>query len=87
MTKVKIKIYKVLLMILGLVVMLPGISIALPPVQPPPGNPGPLGGSPDPLGVPFDWKMNLVLLLAGIVFAVIIIVKLNKNKSLQQTVK
>ena len=44
---------------------------------PPP--PGGSGGLPDsPLGVPFDSRMTLLLLLAGVVFAVITLKKIKK---------
>ena len=48
------------------------------------GPPPPTGGSgngslPDsPLGVPFDWRLNVLLLLAGVIFAVVIIKKARK---------
>jgi hypothetical protein len=48
-----------------------------------PAPPGPGGGNPDsPLGVPFDDHLNLLLLLAGVVFAVIKYVKQQKEKLL-----
>src|ERR1700739_3320380 len=61
----------------SLVVLL-GIAVTLMPTlsygqaTPPPPTGGSGGGSlPDsPLGVPFDWKLNLLLVAAGIVFAV-----------------
>jgi hypothetical protein len=48
------------------------------------GPPPPTGGNgngslPDsPLGVPFDWRLNVLLLLAGVVFAVVILKKKRK---------
>jgi hypothetical protein len=47
-----------------------------------PSPPGPGGGSPDtPLGVPFSDNMNLLLLLAGVVFAVVILKRMQKKKA------
>ena len=52
---------------------------------PPPPNGD---GNPDnhPLSVPFDWKLNLLLVLAGIVFSVIIIRRIQKAKATTMTV-
>jgi len=48
---------------------------------PPPTGGGPGGSLPDsPLGVPFDWRLNLLLVFAGIVFAVIVLYKTQKEK-------
>ena len=50
------------------------------------GPPPPTGGNgngslPDsPLGVPFDWRLNILLVLAGIVFSVIVIRNMQKQK-------
>jgi hypothetical protein len=47
-----------------------------------PSPPGPGGGSPDtPLGVPFSDNMNLLLLLAGVVFAVVILKRIQNKKT------
>lgn len=73
----KRKMQRVFLMLAGLLFMLPNIGISSP--QPPPGAPGPLGGSPDPLGVPFDWRLNMLLIAAGIIFAIVILKKVQKR--------
>jgi hypothetical protein len=57
------------LIILLLVSVVPAISFA----QPGPGNGG-------PEGVPFDDNMNLVFLVAGIVFAVMVTIKQLRGK-------
>ena len=63
-------------MVVLVILLLPALGYSQP--SSPPGN----GGSPDtPLSVPFDSKLNLLLLLAGVVFATIIIVKMQKNKA------
>jgi hypothetical protein len=71
---------QLLLLFVAATALLPttGYSQATPP--PPTGGSG--GGSlPDsPLGVPFDWKMNLLLAAAGLVFAVIVINKRNRQR-------
>jgi len=47
---------------------------------PPPGSGG-SGTSPDtPLGVPFDADMNLVFAALGVVFALLILRRMNKKK-------
>ena len=57
------------------------------------GPPPPTGGNgngslPDsPLGVPFDWRLNILLLLAGVVFAIVIIRKIQKEKIKTRLVK
>jgi len=55
-------------------------------VTPPPPTGGSGGGSsPDsPLGVPFDNNLNMLFLLAAVVFATIIMVKMQKKNALQQ---
>jgi hypothetical protein len=54
-----------------------GYSQATPP--PPTGGSGG-GSSPDsPLGVPFDYKLNLLFLLAAVIFAVVIMRKSQKK--------
>jgi hypothetical protein len=84
-TKYRDMIRRVSLLVAGIIFMLPGKGISQ--VFPPPGNPGPGGGTPDPLGeVPFDWRLNLLLLLAGTVLAVVVIVKIKKNKALRKSV-
>jgi hypothetical protein len=71
---------QLLLLLVAATSLLPtaGYSQATPP--PPTGGSG--GGSlPDsPLGVPFDWKLNLLLAAAGLVFAVMVINKRNKQR-------
>jgi hypothetical protein len=65
-------------MLYGLVVPAIGFS-----QSPPPPGPGGNGGNPDsPLGVPFDPYMNLVFLAFAIVFAVIVLKKLQYKKFL-----
>ena len=56
---------------------------------PPPPTGGGAGGSlPDsPLGVPFDWRLNLLLAFAGIVFAVIVLYKTQKEKLAKELYK
>jgi hypothetical protein len=47
---------------------------------PPTGSGGGNASLPDsPLGVPFDWRLNLLLAFAGIVFAVIVLYKTQKQ--------
>ena len=46
----------------------------------PPG--GYTGGGSDPDAVPFDSNMNLLFLVAGITFAVIVIVRIQKKKTI-----
>jgi hypothetical protein len=86
--KFKKWIQKTSLMLIVLMVMLQGVAISQ--VIPPPGSPGSGGGSVDsPLGgaaVPFDWKLNLLLLFAGIIFAVVIILRIQKSKMQKATV-
>ena len=54
------------------------------------GPPPPTGGNgngslPDsPLGVPFDWRLNTLLVLAGIVFSVIVIRNMQKQKAAKE---
>jgi hypothetical protein len=51
--------------------------------SPPPPGPGGNGGNPDsPLGVPFDPNMNLAFFALSIVFAVIVLKRLQKEKLL-----
>jgi hypothetical protein len=56
------------------------------------GPPPPTGGNgngslPDsPLGVPFDWRLNILLVLAGIVFSVIVIRNIQKQKAAKSVV-
>jgi hypothetical protein len=52
-----------------------------------PAPPGPGGGNPDsPLGVPFDDNMNMILLAVGIVFAVVTLKKMQKQRAMVNTV-
>ena len=56
-----------------LLVILPGIAFSQP--TPPNG-----GGTPDtPLSVPFDSRLSILLVVAGILLAVVVIVKAKKN--------
>jgi hypothetical protein len=52
---------------------------------PPPPNGD---GNPDnhPLSVPFDWRLNLLLVIAGIVFSVIVIRKMQKQKTAKEII-
>ena len=62
------------------IVELPVISYSQP--APPPGSGG-SGTSPDtPLGVPFDADMNLIFAAVGVVFAVIILKKVQRKKAI-----
>jgi hypothetical protein len=71
--------YKLYAIILLCTLAIPGIGYS----QPAP--PGPGGGNPDsPLGVPFDDHLNLLLLMAGVVFAVVTLVKLQKKRVIIQ---
>ena len=56
----------------GLMIILPSVGLSQPT------DPGPQGGTPDPLSVPFDSRLSLLLILAGVLFAVVIIVKAKK---------
>jgi hypothetical protein len=67
-------------LVLGSMIIFPGISIAQPT------DPGPQGGTPDPLSVPFDSRLSLLLLAAGVVFAIIIIRKMQKSKTVKSKV-
>jgi hypothetical protein len=52
---------------------------------PPTGSGGGNASVPDsPLGVPFDWRLNTLLLLAGIVFSVIVIRNMQKQKAAKE---
>jgi hypothetical protein len=73
------KNWKLYALVMFCSLVLPAISFG----QPAPPGPGGTGGNPDtPLGgVPFDNNMNLLLLLAGIVFAVVILKRVQKKKA------
>ena len=61
--------------------ILPGIVSAQP--TPPTGSGGTGGGIPDsPLSVPFDSHLAILLMAAGVVFAVNIIVRMQRKKSI-----
>jgi hypothetical protein len=62
---------KVIYIFLFCLYILPAISFG----QPAPPGPGGTGGNPDtPLGgVPFDNKLNLLLLIAGVMFAIVVL--------------
>ena len=65
------------LMVLVLVI-LPGIAFSQP--TPPTGSGGAGGGIPDsPLSVPFDSRLSVLLVIAGVLLAVLVIVKAKKN--------
>jgi hypothetical protein len=61
------------------------LSLSIFPVisfgQPAPPGPGGTGGNPDtPLGgVPFDDNLNMLLLMAGVIFAVLVLKKMQKK--------
>jgi hypothetical protein len=62
------------------VLLIPAIGYSQ---SPPPPGPGGNGGNPDsPLGVPFDPYMNLAFLALSIVFAVVVLKKMQKQKLL-----
>jgi len=49
--------------------------------SPPPPGPGGNGGNPDsPLGVPFDTNMNIMFVLVAVVFAVIVLKRIQKER-------
>ena len=85
-TILKLKLKQLLpsaVMLLLSTIVTPFFSYSQPP---PPGG----GGNPDnlPLGVPFDWRLNALLILAGIVFSVLVIRKMRKAKvGLNQPIK
>jgi len=59
-------------------IILPGLVFGQP--TPPTGSGGTGGGIPDsPLSVPFDTRLSVLLVLAGVLLAVVIIVKAKKN--------
>jgi len=61
-------------------IVLPVISYSQP--APPPGSGG-SGTSPDtPLGVPFDADMNLIFAAMGVIFALIVMKKVQKKKAI-----
>ena len=75
------KNWKLCALVIFCLAVLPAISFG----QPAPPGPGGTGGNPDtPLsGVPFDNNMNLLLLLAGVVFAVVILKRVQKKYNKQ----
>jgi hypothetical protein len=80
MNKVIVAIKKVsyCLMVLVLVI-LPGISFSQP--TPPTGSGGAGGGIPDsPLSVPFDSRLSVLLVAAGVLLAVVVITSMQKKK-------
>lgn len=59
--------------------VIPALSYSQP--APPPGSGG-SGTSPDtPLGVPFDGYMNIAFAVAGVIFAIVIMRKLQKKEA------
>ncbi|HXP49495.1 MAG TPA: hypothetical protein VN922_06070 [Bacteroidia bacterium] len=69
-----------LLMISSIITLMPTLSYGQTPPPPTGGSGG--GSLPDsPLGVPFDWKLNLLLAIAGIIFAVMVIRRKQKQKN------
>jgi hypothetical protein len=81
-SKLKRRMDKVLIIILGLILFIPGIGMSQTPGGPNPPGPG-NGSNPDnTLGVPFDGRMNVMLLFAGVLFAVAVFKRLQKKKIL-----
>jgi hypothetical protein len=78
--KLQGRIDRLLIIILGLILFIPGIGMSQ--TAGGPSSPGPGGaGNPDsPLGVPFDGRLNLMLLFAGVLFAVAILKRAQKKK-------
>jgi hypothetical protein len=73
------KNWKLFALVVFCLTVLPAISFG----QPAPPGPGGTGGNPDtPLGgVPFDNNMNLLFLLVGVVFAIVILKKSQNKRS------
>ncbi len=56
-------------------IVTPFLGYSQPAVPDPNGNP-----DNHPLSVPFDWRLNVLLVVVGIVFSVIVIRKVQKQK-------
>ena len=79
------KLLQYSLMLLGLFI-LPALASAQSTPPPPTGSGGTgNGGIPDsPLSVPFDNRLSLLLLLAGVVLALVVMKEIQKKKVLSK---
>jgi hypothetical protein len=68
----------ILIAFISLMVMIPSVGMSQP------GAPGGGGGNPDsplPPSVPFDWKLNIAFLITGLLFAIVVLKKLQRKQS------